>query len=315
MMTETQRVIVAVGAGLLSLGGVALLQGGGPATLAPFARSEPPPEYPALLRLKAGEPALTAEAALAKRLRSGEIFYERNADLRLPIASLTKLMTALLLAEKVGPLSFVEFSADAKGAGPPDAKRSAVRTGDHIKAEDVLKLLLVSSDGDAAYAAAAQVAAIKRPQAPFAERVARFVEMMNERAGTLGLSNTRFANPSGDDDPESFSSARDLAALAGVIAAEHPELFAASRIIETFIFGVSEARYGVVNTNPLLTEYPAIFGSKTGFDDDARGTLILLYQVAPGDAVAFVLLRSADRFADGRAFIQWLESSFVLGSQ
>lgn len=270
--------------------------------------------------VRTGESALaaSAETVLIERLASGEVLWERNADLSLPIASLTKLMTALALAEQGGELDYVLFSAEAKTAGDADEKRSAVAAGERIKAEDVLKMLLISSDNDAAYAAAEHVARRNRPElaaAAFEERLRAFVALMNERAGALGLADTRFANPGGSDDPENYSTARDLARLAALIARERPDLWAISRIRETFVFGASGGRYGLVNTNPLLGEFPAIHGSKTGYDDQARGTLLVLYQLAPGDPVAIIILNSRDRFADGRAAIQWLESNFTIASR
>lgn len=318
MNTEVQKFSMMVAAGLIALGGVAFLQGEGPAVLGPFLSKGTAVKRPSLIRVRAGDPELTAEAALAMRVKSGETLYERNGETRLPIASLTKLMSALLLVEREAPLAKVIFSERAKGAGKTEDKRSAVPAGEAMKAEDVIKMLLISSDGDAAwaaaeYAAVAAESALER--AGFEDRIAAFVRRMNDRAQTLGLANTRFANPAGNDNPENYSTARDLAHLAAFIAEERPELWAASRIQETFVFGASGGRYGLVNTNPLLGEYPAIFGSKTGFDDEARGALLLLYQLAPDDFVALVLLRSRDRVEDGREFIRWLEESFVIESK
>lgn len=271
-----------------------------------------------LARLKAGDPDVAATALIVVRLRDNGVLFEKNADLRLPIASLTKLMTALLLTENTEPLATVVFSQEAKRAGEPDDKRSSVPVGERIKTEDLLKMLLVSSDTDAAYAAAEYLGqnhdASLAPGALFAARVSGFIREMNQKAAALGLANTHFANPSGNDDPENFSTARDLTRLAGAITLVHPELWVASRIQETFIFSARGGRYGLVNTNPLLKEFPAIYGSKTGFDDEAKGALLILYRLAPGEIVAMALLGSPDRFGDGRELIRWLESSFVLQS-
>lgn len=270
-----------------------------------------------LLRRGTAEPELTAEAVLIERLKNGETLFGRNADARLPIASLTKLMTALLLAEEIEPLAEVEFSSSAKEIGAADDKRSAVLAGERLRAEDVLAMLLISSDNDAAYAVAEHVAARRRPElrsATFPERISAFVGLMNERAAELGLANTHFANPAGRDHPENFSSARDLGRLAAFIARERPALLAASRTRETFVFGARGRRYGLVNTDPLLGEFPALYGSKTGFEENAKGALLLLYQLAPDDPMAIVLLRSSDRFGDGRSAIGWLESGFMLES-
>ncbi len=283
-------------------------------TLAPRATK---PKVPRLIQVGEGTLEVTAEAVLVMRLATGEVLFARNPEARLPIASLTKLMTAYLLAEVRQPLARVEFSAEAKAVGAPDDKRSSVPAGELLKVEDLQKLLLISSDNDAAYAAAEFIAGLERGDGgvmSFEERIARFVDRMNEAAAAMELVNTHFANPAGSDDPENFSSARDIGRLAEIITERNPELFTLTRTQELFIFGRDGARYGVVNTNPLLQEFPAIYGSKTGFDDEARGALLLLYQIAPGELINVVLLRAQDRFGDGRALIRWLEGNFVLES-
>lgn len=263
-------------------------------------------------------PDISSEAAIVKRLKTGEALFERNVSQKLPIASLTKLMSALILAEMGEPLAEMEFSEDAKLAGQPDDKRSQTEAGERVKTEDIIKMMLVSSYNDAAYAAAENVTVSKRPELDsksFQERVSFFVELMNRRAQTIGLANTHFANPAGSDDPDNFSTAQDIAELSKFINDTHPELWTSSRIQEIFIFGKAGRRYDLVNTNPLLKEYPSIYGSKTGFEDQAKGTLLILYQVARQDNVAIVILGSNDRFRDGKEAIRWLESNFVLESQ
>lgn len=263
-------------------------------------------------------PDISSEAAIVKRLKTGEALFERNVGQKLPIASLTKLMSALILAEMGEPLAEMEFSEDAKLAGQPDDKRSQTEAGERVKTEDIIKMMLVSSYNDAAYAAAENVAVSKRPELDsksFQERVSFFVELMNRRAQTIGLANTHFANPAGSDDPDNFSTAQDIAELSKFINDTNPELWTSSRIQEIFIFGKAGRRYDLVNTNPLLKEYPSIYGSKTGFEDQAKGTLLILYQVARQDNVAIVILGSNDRFRDGKEAIRWLESNFVLESQ
>lgn len=295
--------------------GLASLLLTGPARLTPAAKRQE--RIPRLVRKDQPLPSVSAEAVLVTRLKTGEVMYERNADRQLPVASLTKLMTVLLVAETERPLELVSFSLSAKRSGNADDKRSAVEAGDALKAEDVLKLLLISSDNDAAYAAAEHVAALSRPDlrnASSEDRVRMFVARMNERAAELGLAKTRFSNPAGRDDPENFSTARDITTLTNFIHRHRAELWTISRVQETFVFGKTNRRYGVVNTNPLLGEFPALYGSKTGLDDEAKGTLVMLYQMAPDDIVALTLLRSQDRFGDGRALLGWVESSFMLES-
>lgn len=277
----------------------------------------PKADIPRLTRINSADPDVKAEAVMVERMRDGTVLFQRNAEEKLAIASLTKLMTSLVLAELNQPIAFAEFSKDAKSAGASDDKRSDVAIGEMVKAEDLLKMMLIASDNDAAYAGAEFAGGLIAPDAEdrFEDRLAVFVRRMNERAGALGMSDTRFSNPAGMDDPENYSSARDLMRLAGAITHDHPELWAISRTEEAFVFGKSGSRHGLVNTNPLLAEFPAIYGSKTGFDDEARGTLLIVYQLGRDEFIGIAILKSPDRFPDGRQLIRWLEKSFVLESK
>lgn len=316
-ISVTAKTVILIAALATLLAGISLTAGKPKLETAAIGAVPKPSALRVLRSADAPPPDVSAAAVRVERLKTGEVLFERESGRRLPIASLTKLMTALLLAESVEPLQEIPFSAQASGAGSPDEKRSAVLAGDTLKAEDVLKLLLVSSDADAAYATAEYVAVLKRPElgdARFEERIRAFVALMNQRAGELGLADTRFANPGGSDDPENYSSAQDLARLAAFITERRPELWAATRIRETFVFGASGRRYGAVNTNALLEGHPAIYGSKTGFEDEAKGTLLLVYQIAREEPVAIILLRSQDRESDGRTAIRWLESNFAIES-
>lgn len=265
---------------------------------------------PKLERIGIADLEVGAEAVLIRRIRDGSVLFERNADKQLPIASLTKLMTALILFEESEPLHLVQFSDAAKRVGSPDDKRSQVRIGDHIKTEDVLKLLLIASDNDAAYAAAEDIGGNGNTGELFQDRVKGFVERMNERALALGLAGTHFSNPAGSDDPENYSTAVNLSTLAEYILREHPEFWSISRTQEAFAFGAKGERYGIVNTNPMLSEYPSLYGSKTGFDDEAKGALVLLYALGHDELFSIILLKSDDRFRDGREALGWLESNF-----
>ena len=305
------RVALGVAALLLALAGAAFWHG---PSRAPVSAPRHQAATPLLARLPGAPlPEVRAEAVAVVRLRGDEVLFAKNAEARLPIASITKLMTALVFADAVEPLTPVAISDSAKRVGEEDEKRSSLPAGERVKAEDLLKLLIISSDGDAAYAAAEYLGGMDAPERMlFQEKIARFVERMNTRAREMGLANTRFANPSGMDGPENFSSTTDLVRIAREITERHPELWSMSRTQESFIFGGTGKRYGVVNTNPLLAEFPAIYGSKTGFEDKAKGALLMLYQLAPDERIAIVLLRSPDRFADGRALIQWIENSFAI---
>lgn len=270
-----------------------------------------------LVRVSSTAPDIGAEAAFVRRLSTGEILFDRNASQAVPIASLTKLMTAFLLAEWGSAQNVVVFTETARNAGNSDDKRSAVTVGDMISVPDVAKFLLISSDSDAAYAAAEYVGGLYNPNvrnAPAPDRVHEFVLLMNSRAESFGMTHTSFSNPVGTDDPRNYSTARDVALLVEKVTMLVPELWRISTLTEARVVGMLGNSYTLENTDLLLHEFPGIKGSKTGFEDQAGEALALLYEISPGDYIAIVILKSSDRFQDARALIRWVESSFVLES-
>ncbi len=247
------------------------------------------------------DPSISASSTLVTRLNTGEVVFQKNADKKHAIASLTKLMTGVLLLEHTDPLSLIAFSEDTKKLNDPTAKKSEVPAGEKIKAEDAAKLLLVESDNDAAFAIAEA-----------STSVADFVQSMNQKAVEVGMQSTRFANPAGLDDPENYSTAQDLEKLIRYAYEKHSDLWSISRTAAGEIIGISGKEYHFTTTNQLLKEMPGmIYGGKTGLTDEAQGALILLYQPMPHETVSMVILGSHDRFQDARNIIQWLNTAFV----
>lgn len=265
---------------------------------------------------KTGEeqfPGVLAEAILVRRIKTGETLFAKNETSVFAVASIVKIMTALLFTEHISFLTSVSLSGEIPGYLEPDEKRSLVLPNETLKAEDLLKLIIAESDNDAAYAAADAVAVRTRPEfitASFPERIAGFVFLMNERGRTLGLSGTNFTNPAGRDDLLNFSTANDLFVITKEIYTKAPHLWSASRIVEGDVYSSSGVRYHFENTNKLLKDFPAIFGSKTGFTDNAGEALLMLYELAPQDPIAVIILKSGDRFADGRAVLGWLDKNY-----
>ncbi|MBI2640111.1 MAG: serine hydrolase [Candidatus Sungbacteria bacterium] len=265
---------------------------------------------------KVGEeqfPRVSAEAVLVRRMKTGETLFAKNESSVFAVASIVKIVTALLFAERISPLTPVSFPGEIAGYLEPDEKRSAILPNEKLKAEDLLKLIIAESDNDAAYVAADAVSVRARPEliaASFPERIAEFVFLMNERGRTLGLSGTNFTNPAGRDDLLNFSTANDLFVIVREIYTKAPNLWNVSRIVEGDVYSASGRRYHFENTNKLLKEFPAIFGSKTGFTDNAGEALLMLYELAPQDPIAVIILKSGNRFGDGRAILGWLDKNY-----
>lgn len=258
-------------------------------------------------------PEISAEAFLVRRLKTSETIVAKNETQVYAIASLVKMMTSLLFVENIPPLWQIVISQDASAHLEPDEKHSKALAGDIFKAEDLLKLVMAESDNDIAYAVTENtIVKIKQELkiASFQERIAEFVFMMNQRGRKLGLRGTNFTNPAGRDNLLNFSTAEDLFTIIREISAKAPEIWTASRIVEGNIRSAAGTIYSIENTNKLLKEFPAIYGSKTGFSDAAGEALVMLYELSPNDPIAVIILKSKDRFNDGRTILKWLDRNY-----
>jgi len=191
------------------------------------------------------------------------VLWQRNPYTRLRIASLTKMMTALLTVEAEPPNAHVLVTkAAVESAG---SKVGVLPLGKHVRLETMLYGLLLPSGNDAAIALAQHVAG----------SISGFVERMNQRAAQLGLGCTRYSSPSGYLDTGNFSCAADLAVLAD-IDEQQPRL---ARIVRTpskqLPLAIKGGKVYLYNNNPLLIyHYPGATGLKTGFTDAAGRCLV-----------------------------------------
>jgi serine-type D-Ala-D-Ala carboxypeptidase (penicillin-binding protein 5/6) len=196
-------------------------------------------------------PSVEASAALLVDGNTGETLFELHPDRRLPMASLTKLMTALLTIENTKKNDVVRVEGPAPSVGESTINLQA---GERLKVSDLLAAALVQSANDAAYALATDVGG----------SVKKFVAMMNERAVELGLDHTHYVVPDGLDTPGHYSSARDTYTLA-------------RQDMKHGIFRRIVARTGgeiaggrtLYAWNDLLKTYPGAIGIKTGHTDRA----------------------------------------------
>ena len=229
-------------------------------------------------------------------LDTGEVLWRRLPDRVLPIASLTKMMTALIVVDRAPPDAKVRVTKEALAY-----KGSAVGVlpkGKRIKLETMLNGLLLPSGNDAAIALAQRMSGT----------VAAFVQRMNERAGDLGLTCTRFTSPDGFEDAGNHSCAIDLAEMARAVL-DRPRL---ARIVRrrraVLPFPIKGGRIYLFNNNPLLrTGYPGTIGIKTGYTD-AAGRCLVAAARRNGRRLGVVLLHSPD---PGRQATQLLNRGFA----
>ena len=199
----------------------------------------------------AAPPPVEAEAYVVQNAGTGEILASRDAREQLPMASITKLMTALVALESSRLDEIVTVTRRAAGIGESTID---LRPGEQVALGDLLRAALVQSANDAANAIAAHIGDGSVP---------RFVALMNTRARELGLSDTRFVNPDGLDAPGHVSSARDVTKLARV--AMHKPF-----IRETVRLVVATAAGRRLHTwNDLLSTFPNLLGVKTGHTNGA----------------------------------------------
>lgn len=232
-----------------------------------------------------------AHGILLKELRSGRVLYEHDSLRRLSPASLTKIMSALVILE-YGKL-------DDQATISPNAARAPkthlrVRAGEVFRLEDLLKAMLIVSANDACLAAVEHVGGDE----------AQFVALMNAKAVALGLTNTHFSNGCGFDGPEHYSTAEDLAKLSE-IALQNPIFRGLVREERQIITPVSgHQSYVLHNTNRLLGRIPGVEGVKTGFTSKA-GRCLIAKVSQNGSDLLLVILNSKRRWNTAKSLIDY----------
>ncbi len=214
--------------------------------------------------ISASAPAYTAEtdarACILMDAKTGAVLFEKNADEGLPPASVTKVMTMLLVFEAIddGLLSYTDMISVSENAASMGGSQIFLAPGEKMSVDDLLKGLIVASGNDAAVALAEAIAGSEEA----------FVVKMNERAAALGMKNTHFENTNGLDDTttDHVISARDLA-IATREVLKHPKVLEYSSIWMDTIRG---GAFGLTNTNRLIRFYDGATGLKTGSTAKAK---------------------------------------------
>jgi D-alanyl-D-alanine carboxypeptidase len=230
-------------------------------------------------------------AGLLFNLSTGQVLWQHNAYERVPIASLTKMMTALLTVQSApsnAPVLVTREAVDADGS-----KVGVLPLGRHVPLESMLYGLLLPSGNDAAVALAQHVA----------HTVNRFVVRMNEEAARLGLGCTRYSSPSGYYNAGNFSCAADLAVLAHVDS-EQPRIASIVRTYSAVLpFPIPGGKLYLYNNNPLLIyKYPGVTGMKTGQTEEAGRCLVATAE-RHGVRLGAIVLNSQDPGTQARELL------------
>ncbi len=241
---------------------------------------------------------------------SGTVLFEKNADEKREIASVTKVMTALLLMEQIdaGKIKYDDLITASENAEEMGGSQVYLEVGEQMSVDDMLKALMVASGNDAAVAIAEHVSGT----------VEEFVSLMNKKAEELGMKNTHFANPNGlpeESEPE-YSTARDVATMSRELISKHPDI---TKYTTIWMDSLRGGEFALANTNKLLspainTGYDGATGLKTGFTTNAMHCLSATAKRGDLGLVAVVLggPTSDIRFSETKDLFNYGFNNFVL---
>ncbi len=204
--------------------------------------------------------AENAKSAILIEASTGKILFEKNADEKLHPASMTKMMSMLLIIEAIenGVIKWDQIVTVSENASSMGGSQILLETGEKMSVRDLFKGVAIASGNDAVVALAEAVAG----------NVNNFVSMMNKRASELGLTNTNFKNPHGLDDANHYSSSRDMSLIARELV-KHKEVLEYTKIYEDYLRENTDRKIWLVNTNRLVRFYDGVDGLKTGYTEDA----------------------------------------------
>ena len=250
---------------------------------------------------------LDAPSAVLMDLETGTVLYEVNAREKLAPASVTKVMTLLLIMEAVdaGRISWGDMVTASETAAAKGGSQVYLKVGETMSVEDMVKSIAVSSANDCACAMAEFIAGSE----------AGFVELMNSRARELGMSDTHFVNCTGlDDDPaaaEHLTTAYDIALMSRELLKNHPDI---KRFTTIWMDSVRGGAFGLSNTNKLVRFYEGTTGLKTGYTSAAGHCLSASAKRENLELVAVVLNcpNSAARFESAKALLDYGFANYAL---
>lgn len=237
-----------------------------------------------------------AESAIIYDVNSGKVLYAKNENSTRPIASLTKLMTALVVIKENKPNEIVKVG-DMPALDLYDQK-IGITKGEEFKLIDLLKALIIYSANDAANALAIHNSG----------SIKNFATKMNDQAEKWGLNSSNFTNPSGLDENGSGSSANDILKIALILY--NNDLFRKVELSkEDTISNTSGKSYGLKTTNLLLGNN-SVVGGKTGYTLNAGPCLITVAQ-KDGNTIMTVVLNSENRFQETANMIEWAFNNYT----
>lgn len=201
-----------------------------------------------------------AKSSILIEASTGKILYEKNSNEKFAPASMTKMMSLLLIMENIdnGNLKMDEVIKVSKNASSMGGSQIFLKENEQMTVEDLLKGITIGSANDATVALAERIAGTEDA----------FVKLMNDKVKELNLKNTNFKNCTGLDEINHYSSAYDMSIIAKELV-KHKTILEFSSIYETYLRKGTENEFWLVNTNKLVRFYNGVDGLKTGYTDEA----------------------------------------------
>lgn len=259
-----------------------------------------------VMTVQAAEVEISAPSAILMDAATGTVLYECNADERLAPASVTKVMTLLLVMEALdsGKIGWDDMVTASETAAAKGGSQVYLEVGEQMSMDDMLKSVVVSSANDCATALAEHVAGSE----------SAFVELMNRRAAELGMENTNFVNCTGLDDgehaDEHLTTARDIALMSRALLS-HEEI---RKYTTIWMDTVRNGNFGLSNTNKLVRFYEGTTGLKTGFTSGAGYCLSASAERNGIELIAVVMHceSSSARFSSAKALLDYGFANYAL---
>lgn len=256
---------------------------------------------------------LEARAAYVLDLRTKEVLFIKNENEKLPLASVTKLMTTLVARDNLPASAVLTITSDDLETEGD----SGLRIGERWRIGDLLNLMLIISSNDAAHAVASFVGRsvqLGHDDSPKISRI-NFVKMMNDEAIALGLNQMEFFNESGLDfeatqnglpvQAGGYGSAHDVALLFAELWSRYPDVLEITSHKDARIYSQDNIAHILPNTNEIVGHLPGLVASKTGYTDLSGGNLAIIFDKGVGDPVVAVVLGSTykGRFDDMKKIV------------
>lgn len=232
---------------------------------------------------------IKARAAIVKDINTGEVIYGKNVYMPLPLASITKIMTAITALRESDPERNILITLDSLLTEGEDS----LILGESFKLKDLIDFMLISSSNDSSTAIATNIAGSRD----------LFVSKMNTLAKAIGMNNTTFENESGLDiegKASAYGSASDVAVMFEYVLENYPEIFEGSKDVSATKWSNNGFIHNVYNTNYVIDELNNLLATKTGFTEIAGGNLAVIVDPGLNRPVVIVVLGSSHegRFND-----------------